>query len=128
MPFMVSSSANFFGFTFPRYKEIDRARAIYERFTIVHPEVKNWIRYAKFEEGHGFIKSSRSIYERAVEFFGEEYMDEKLFIAFAKFEENQKEHDRARVIYKYALDLMPKESCTELYKVINGTRTTFDMI
>lgn len=78
-----------------RYKEIDRARRIYERFVIVHPQVKNWIKYAKFEEIHGFIHGSRSVFERAVEFFGEEYMDEKLFIAFANFEENQKEHDRA---------------------------------
>lgn len=31
------------------------------------------------------------MYERAVEFFGEEILDEKLFIAFAKFEEGQKE-------------------------------------
>ena len=99
-----------------RYKELDRARGIYERFVFVHPEVKNWIRYGRFEETHGFIKSARSLYERAVEFFGEEYMDEKLFIAFAKFEENQKEHDRARVIYKYALDIMPKEKCADLYK------------
>ena len=99
-----------------RYKEIDRARKIYERFVMVHPDIKNWIRYAKFEEGHGFIKSARAIYERAVEFFGEEYMEEKLFIAFSKFEENQKEHDRARVIYKYALDLLPKERRGDLYK------------
>ena len=99
-----------------RYKEIDRARSIYERFVFVHPEVKNWIRFAKFEEGHGFVKSARSIYERAVEFFGEEYMEERLFIAFSKFEENQKEHERARVIYKYALDVMPKEKCADLYK------------
>ncbi len=83
---------------------------------MVHPDVKNWIRFAKFEEGHGFIKSARSIFERAVEFFGDEYMEERLFIAFAKFEENQKEHDRARVIYKYALDRMPKEKCQDLYK------------
>ena len=33
---------------------------------------------------------AREIYEKAVEFFGEEYMDEKLFIAFAHFEEAQK--------------------------------------
>ncbi len=101
-----------------RYKEIDRARSIYERFVYVHPEVKNWIRFAKFEEGHGFVRSARSIYERAVEFFGEEFMDERRFLAFAKFVENQKEHDRARVIYKYALDTMPKEKCAELYKVM----------
>ena len=99
-----------------RYKEIDRAREIFERFVYVHPEVKNWLKFAKFEQRHGFINSSRAIYERAIEFFGEEYMDENLFIGFAQFEESQKEHERARVIYKYALDKMPKEKCAELYK------------
>ncbi|XP_026478557.1 protein crooked neck-like [Ctenocephalides felis] len=99
-----------------RYKELDRARAIYEKFVMVHPDVKNWIKYAKFEESHGFINGARSVYERAVEFYGEEYLEEKLFIAFARFEENQKEHDRARVIYKYALDNIPKENTKELYK------------
>ena len=34
---------------------------------------------------------ARQIYERAVEFFGEEHMEEKLFLAFGKFEENCKE-------------------------------------
>lgn len=99
-----------------RYKELDRARKIYERFVMVHPEVKNWIKYARFEEAHGFYNSARTIYERAVEFFGDDNMDERLFIAFAKFEENQREHERARVIYKYALDNMPKEKSLELYK------------
>ncbi|KAG7302199.1 hypothetical protein JYU34_013673 [Plutella xylostella] len=99
-----------------RYKEIDRARQIYERFVMVHPDVKNWIKYAKFEENHGFINGARKVFERAVEFFGDEDLDERLFIAFAKFEENQKEHDRARVIYKYALDHIPKERNKELYK------------
>lgn len=65
--------------------------ALTSLLVIVHPEYKNWIRYAKFEETNGYIAKARSVYERAVEFFGEEYMDEKLFVAFAKFEENQKE-------------------------------------
>ncbi|XP_063625484.1 protein crooked neck [Cydia splendana] len=99
-----------------RYKELERARQIYERFVMVHPDVKNWIKYAKFEENHGFINGSRKVFERAVEFFGDEDLDERLFIAFAKFEENQKEHDRARVIYKYALDHIPKDRNKELYK------------
>jgi crooked neck len=99
-----------------RYKELDRARNIYEQFVLVHPEVKNWIKYARFEESHGFINGARTVYERAVEFFGEDNMDEKLFIAFARFEENQKEHDRSRVIYKYALEHLPKEKSPELYK------------
>jgi crooked neck len=74
-----------------RYKEIDRARSIYERFVYTHPDVKHWIKYARFEEKHGFIRSARKVYERAVDFYGEDYMDERLFIAFAKFEENQRE-------------------------------------
>lgn len=99
-----------------RYKEIDRARGIYERFVMVHPEVKNWIKYARFEENHGFVNGSRVVYERAIQFFGDENIDDRLFIAFAKFEEVQKEHDRTRVIYKYALEHLPKDKTIELYK------------
>ncbi|XP_052767200.1 crooked neck-like protein 1 [Mya arenaria] len=99
-----------------RYKELDRARMIYERFVIIHPEVKNWIKYARFEQKNSYINSARSIYERAIEYFGEDNMDEKLIIAFSKFEEGQKEHERARVIYKYALDHLPKDKCQEIYK------------
>merc|ERR1739838_972263 len=99
-----------------RYKEIDRARGIFERFVYVHPEIKNWLKYAKFEQRAGFLSSAHSIYEKAIDFFGEEYMDENLFIGFAQFEESQKEHERARVIYKYALDKMPKEKTADLYK------------
>ncbi|XP_076174244.1 pre-mRNA splicing factor crn [Ptiloglossa arizonensis] len=99
-----------------RYKEIQRARQIYECFVMVHPDVKHWIKYARFEESHGFINGARSVYERAINFYGDESLDEKLFIAFAKFEEGQREHDRARVIYKYALDHIPKEKTQEIYK------------
>ncbi|XP_076661694.1 pre-mRNA splicing factor crn [Halictus rubicundus] len=99
-----------------RYKEIQRARQIYERFVMVHPDVKHWIKYARFEESHGFINGARNVYERAINFYGDESLDEKLFIGFAKFEEGQREHDRARVIYKYALDHIPKEKTQEIYK------------
>jgi hypothetical protein len=47
--------------------------------------------FYRFEEQHGFISGARRVFERAVEFFGEESMDEKLFTAFAKFEEGQRE-------------------------------------
>lgn len=99
-----------------RYKEIDRARQIYERFVMVHPDVKNWIKFARFEENHGYINGARNVYERAIEFFGNDHIEEKLFIAFARFEEGQKEHDRVRVIYKYALEHLPKDRTNELYK------------
>lgn len=115
-----------------RYKELDRARMIYERFVLIHPEVKNWIKYARFEEKHGYINSARRVYERAVEFFGEDNMDEKLIIAFARFEEGQREHERARVIYKYALDVLPKDQCQDIYKAYTvhekkfGSRTAIE--
>uniref|UniRef100_K1QCP3 Crooked neck-like protein 1 n=1 Tax=Magallana gigas TaxID=29159 RepID=K1QCP3_MAGGI len=100
-----------------RYKELDRARMIYERYILYQSfNVKNWIKYARFEEKHGYINSARRVYERAIEFFGEDNMDEKLIIAFARFEEGQREHERARVIYKYALDVLPKDQCQEIYK------------
>ncbi|NWZ83232.1 CRNL1 protein, partial [Poecile atricapillus] len=83
---------------------------------LVHPEVKNWIKYARFEEKHSYFAHARKVYERAVEFFGEEHMDEHLYVAFAKFEENQKEFERVRVIYKYALDRIPKQDAQNLFK------------
>ncbi|KAJ8008895.1 hypothetical protein DPEC_G00083180 [Dallia pectoralis] len=83
---------------------------------IVHPDVKNWIKYARFEEKHGYIAHGRKVFERAVEFFGEEHVDENLFVAFARFEEKQKEFERVRVIYKYALDRIPKQQAQELFK------------
>ncbi|KAK6054023.1 HAT repeat protein [Cooperia oncophora] len=50
-----------------RYKEVDRARAIYQRFLHVHgTNVNNWIKYARFEEKHGYMSTSAewSILER----------------------------------------------------------------
>jgi len=34
---------------------------------------------------------ARRVFERAVEFFGTDHMDETLFVQFARFEEGQKE-------------------------------------
>ena len=62
-----------------RYNEIDQARQIYERFVLVHPEVKNWI---KFEGAHGNISNARDVYSRCGEVYGDAKMDEKLFIAY----------------------------------------------
>lgn len=99
-----------------RYKELERARQIHARFVSVHPSVKNWIKFAKFEERHGFIDRARAIYEEAINFFGDEYMEEKLFLDFAKFEERQREHDRATTLYKYALDKLPKEKSEMIFQ------------
>ncbi|EDV19643.1 uncharacterized protein TRIADDRAFT_33203 [Trichoplax adhaerens] len=99
-----------------RYKEVDKARNIYERFVVVHPDIKNWIKFARFEEQHGGSEEARKVYERAMDFYGDELMDESIFIAFSKLEEKCKEFERARMIYKYALDTLPKEDAKELYK------------
>uniref|UniRef100_A0A8K9Y1K3 Crooked neck pre-mRNA splicing factor 1 n=1 Tax=Oncorhynchus mykiss TaxID=8022 RepID=A0A8K9Y1K3_ONCMY len=97
-----------------RYKEVDKARSIYERYILLMGS--NWIKYARFEEKHGYIAHGRKVFERSVEFFGEEHVDEHLFVAFARFEEKQKEFERVRVIYKYALDRIPKQQAQELFK------------
>lgn len=99
-----------------RYKEVDLARHIYERFVQVHPDVKNWIRYARFEEQNGHLANARDVFERASDFFGEELMDERLYIAFAKFEEGSREYERTRTIFKYALEHIPKQDAQELFK------------
>lgn len=66
----------------------------------VEKEIKGkWKCYKEWEwrlESIHFIPlfstvGAREIYERAVEFFGEEHADEKLFLAFGKFEEKCKE-------------------------------------
>lgn len=100
-----------------RYKEIDRARSIWQKFLHVHGhDVKHWIRYAKFEERNGYIGNARTVYERGIEYFGEDNMEESLLISFAQFEERQKEHDRARVIYRYGLDHLPSDRTVEIFK------------
>ena len=86
------------------------------RFVMVHPEVRNWIRYARFEQQHGSIPSARGVFERAVDFFGDDNLDEQLFVAFARFEEQQKEYERSRVIYKYALERIPRQNAEALLK------------
>ncbi|KJH49639.1 HAT repeat protein [Dictyocaulus viviparus] len=99
------------------YKEIDRARSIYQRFLHVHgTNVMNWIKYARFEEKHGYVGNARAVYERGMEYFGEENINEKLLVAFALFEERQKEHERARVIYKYGLSHLPPERTADIFK------------
>lgn len=100
-----------------RYKEIDRARSVYQRFLHVHgTNPHNWVKYAKFEEKHGFTANSRAVYEQAMEYFGEHNINEHILLNFAMFEERQKEHDRARVIYKFALDNLPESLTPEIYK------------
>ncbi|XP_074126582.1 crooked neck-like protein 1 [Sminthopsis crassicaudata] len=105
-----------------RYKEVDRAEGLYQRLVLVHPEVNNWIKYARYREKRGTLAHARKVYERAVDYFGEEHMDERLYVAFAKFEENQKELERARAIYQYALHRIPKQAAQELLR----TYTVFE--
>jgi hypothetical protein len=56
-----------------RYGEVDRARAIFERYVKCVPSVKAWVRYAKFEmKSGGDVAAARVCYERAVEELGED--------------------------------------------------------
>lgn len=100
-----------------RYGELDRARKVYQHYVVVHPDVKSWLKYAKFEEELGETEKARAVFEAALSQLGEDLADERLFIAFAKFEVRSREVDRARVIFQYALDHLPKAQAQELYKM-----------
>lgn len=50
-----------------RYSEAARAREIFERYIRCIPEVKSWVRYAKFEMQSGEVPRARGVYERAVQ-------------------------------------------------------------
>lgn len=49
-----------------RYSEVGRARDIFERYIRCIPDVKAWVRYAKFEMQAGEVPRARHVYERAV--------------------------------------------------------------
>uniref|UniRef100_A0A914Y3B7 Crooked neck protein n=1 Tax=Panagrolaimus superbus TaxID=310955 RepID=A0A914Y3B7_9BILA len=99
-----------------RYKEIDRSRDIYQRFLHVHGhDYKNWVRYARFEERFGYAGNARAAFEAAIEFFGDDNLDEQLLVQFAKFEERQKEVERARAIYQYGLDRLPSSKSKGIF-------------
>ena len=63
---------------------------MFEKYLKVHPVVKTWVRYAKFEWAAGNRPLSRRVYERAVEELGEDGETEELFIKV-----------RLRVSYRY---------------------------
>ncbi|CAO3675909.1 unnamed protein product [Rhizopus stolonifer] len=98
-----------------RYHEKERARAVYERFVSIHPEPANWIKWAKFEEEQNNMAKCREIYTAALEYLGDEKLDQKVLVAFAKFEIKTKEFERARVIFKYGLERLPKAKSQSLY-------------
>jgi crooked neck len=99
-----------------RYNEVENARKIYQRFVQCHPDPKNWLKWTKFEEDNNNLDRVRQIFANAVEFFGDDMIDQKIYIAYAKFECRMKEYERARVIYKYALNRLPKSKAESLYK------------
>ncbi|PVU97981.1 hypothetical protein BB559_001817 [Furculomyces boomerangus] len=98
-----------------RYNEYEKAEAVLERFVFVHPEPKNWLKWANLVDSHGNTDKVREIYGMALDRLGKEYLDQHLFIAFAKFETKHKEIERARVIYKFGLQNLPQSKSLSLY-------------
>ena len=94
------------------------ARKVFEVYVDVHPTLRAFLKYARWEEKQGQVSYARGVYERALLELPdeEERQSERLFTAFATFEERCREHDRARVIYKYALDSCGREAMPDLYK------------
>lgn len=82
---------------------------------LAHQIPKAWLRYARFEEKIGEIAKAREVYEKSLEYLGDD-ADETIYIGFAQFEVRAKEYDRARTIYTYALDNIPKKHAKHLYE------------
>ncbi|KAJ9051168.1 NineTeen Complex (NTC) component [Entomophthora muscae] len=99
-----------------RYGEYLRARDVHHRFVECHPEIKNWIKWVKFEEEQGNYDKVREIYSSAIDYFGDDLIDSRIFLSFAKFEARMKQFERSRVLFKYALDRIPKSKAEVLYK------------
>lgn len=55
-----------------RYNEVERARAVFERYVEILPSVKAWVRFAKFELQNNDVARARSSYERAMEALGDD--------------------------------------------------------
>ncbi|PVU94335.1 hypothetical protein BB561_002632 [Smittium simulii] len=98
-----------------RYNEYEKAENILERFVFVHPEPKNWLKWANLAESHGNNDKVRDIFSMALDRLGKDHIDQHIFIAFAKFETKLKEIERARVVYKFGLESLPQAKSTSLY-------------
>ncbi|KAI9290909.1 TPR-like protein [Neoconidiobolus thromboides FSU 785] len=99
-----------------RYNEISNARNVYQRFVECHPLAKNWIKWVKFEEDNNNFDMAREVYSSAIDYFGDDMIEPKIFLSFAKFEARMKQYERARILFKYALDRVPKSKADILHK------------
>ena len=68
------------------------------------------MRYAKFETKFGSPSNARQVFERAIEYFGEDNLQENILLAFARFEEQQKEVLTASYAILYLCTITVRES------------------
>lgn len=112
-----------------RYHEMERASKVWERKVDVHSEPKQFIRWAKFEEDRGSVDQARTVFAKAMEFYGEEEdrmeLAQTIHTAFAKLETRMREYERARVIYKYALERLPRSKSAGIFASYNRFEKQF---
>lgn len=104
-----------------RYEEVDRARQIFLQLLVVHPQPRNWIKFAQFEQESGSLESCRQVFSDAIDSYLQN-PEETLFIEFAPLETKLRESDRARAIYRFGLDQLPRSNSQRLY----GAYSTFE--
>ena len=88
---------------YTRNRHYELAKQVLVQLVLDYPEPDSWRRLAEFEERNSTIVDARGVYERALQFYGNN-PPSQLLIFFAKFEQRQKQLDRCRQIYQYALD------------------------
>ena len=63
-----------------RIHKISRARKIWERFCSSHGDLNSFVKFAKWEQKHGFLAEARKIYEQAMQLLDdEEYHEDASF-------------------------------------------------
>ncbi|ODV89065.1 hypothetical protein CANCADRAFT_32441 [Tortispora caseinolytica NRRL Y-17796] len=99
-----------------RYKEWANAHVIFESLCQAFPQPENWLKWAKFENAHGSLKSTRHVYINAIDTTTQMgNLDETLFTEFARWEASVDELERARAIYKHGLQVLPPDHTYRLY-------------
>lgn len=91
-----------------RRKNWTKVRELHHWLAQSHPDVKNFIKLAKFEFRQGRIEKAWFVFEKTFSELKEKCYWQSFFIAWAEFETKVGEIERAKLIYWKGLSLLTK--------------------
>ena len=114
--------------------EVEKVREVHYKLLDNFPEVRNYIKVAKYEYRKRNIESARFLYEKALEDLGEKCYIQKFFISWADFEIKCGEFERGKEIYIFGLKCLDEnnkdwvESEYEKFERVRGEEKNVDDI